>query len=384
VKIVFLDSWSRDPAKGSGTTVAISTLAHALRAEGHHVHLLGTESRDDSSFLPGRLSFNWRLGDRIRDVDPDVAVGFDVDGFLLPRRRPYPLIVHLKGIAADEARFETGAPHWKLRLLARLEGRNARRADRVVVPSHYSANHAIRRYRLREEKVAVVPEAVDPEPWERLRAEPPPRSSGAPTILTVGRQYPRKNTRTLITAFSRVTGQIPDARLRVVGGGPELPNLRRQALEAGLEDRVELLGPLPEMEDVRREYFRADCFCLPTLQEGFGIVFLEAMSAGLPVVAGRSSSVPEVVADGTTGLLVDPRDPVAIADALIALLTDRSLARRMGEAGIERAAEFTPERTAEGFLRLVRAAVRSRSPEGARRIRAEPDPGLQSERDAPE
>jgi len=199
---------------------------------------------------------------------------------------------------------------------------------------------------------------VDPAPWARLREDPPPREDDAPTILTVGRQYPRKNTATLIRALDRVTERVPDARLRVVGGGPELPGLRRLARDSGLEDRVEFPGSLPTMEEVRREYARADCFCLPTLQEGFGIVFLEAMSAGLPVVAGRAGSVPEVVSDGEAGLLVNARDPGAVAEALVAVLTDRSLARRMGEAGVARAAEFTPTRTAEGVLKVIRKAKR--------------------------
>lgn len=362
MKIVLLDSWRRDPAEGSGTTVAISTLAEALRETRHEVRLLGDGAPEGSSAtLPQRLRYNRGLHERILAVDPDIAVGFDVDGFLLPTRRGYPLVVHLKGVAADEARFESGLPRWKLRLLALLERRNARRADRVVVPSHYSANHAIRAYGLSEEKVRVVPEAVDPAPWARLRSAPPLRDDPAPTILTVGRQYPRKNTRTLIRALSEVTEHLPHALLRVVGGGPELPRLKKQAISSGLEDRVEFLGPLPRMEDVRREYFRADCFCLPTLQEGFGIVFLEAMSAGLPVVAGRAGAVPEVVSDGKTGLLVDPRDPAAIADALVALLTDRGLSERFGRAGIERAARFTPERTATELLEVARSAIRART-----------------------
>lgn len=362
MRIAFLDSWSRDPSEGSGTTVAISTLARALRKLGHEVHLLGVE--DEGTPLPRRIRYNWRLHQRIVEVAPDAALGFDIDGFLLPRRRPYPLVVHLKGVAADEARFEEGLPRWKLRLLALLEQRNARRADRVVVPSHYSGNHAVRAYGLREDRVSVVPEAVDPAPWARLREDPPPREDGAPTILTVGRQYPRKNTTTLLRALGPVMERVPDARLRVVGGGPELTRLRRQALESGLDDRVELPGPLPTMEEVRREYARADCFCLPTLQEGFGIVLLEAMSAGLPVVAGRAGSVPEVVSDGEAGILVDPREPGAIAEALVAVLTDRSLARRMGEAGVARAAEFTPTRTAEGVLKVIRAAKTRRQQEG--------------------
>ncbi len=263
-------------------------------------------------------------------------------------------MVQLKGIAADEARFERGLSAVILRILSILERRNARRADRVVVPSLYSAEVAARAYGLDPERIAVVPEALAPEPWRRLRASSPPRPGTAPTILSVARQYPRKNTHTLLRALLRVTSSLPDVRLRVVGGGPELPRLKAAVRDLGLEDRVDLLGTVADSEDVRREYFRADCFCLPSLQEGFGIVFLEAMAAGLPVVAGRAGAVPEVVPDGEAGLLVDPEDPQEIADAILRVLTDPDLSRRLGAAGVERAERFTPARTADAFLDAVR------------------------------
>ncbi|MEE8561276.1 MAG: glycosyltransferase family 4 protein, partial [Gemmatimonadota bacterium] len=97
-----------------------------------------------------------------------------------------------------------------------------------------------------------------------------------------------------------------------------------------LEASVELLGELPTMEAVKAEYRRADVFCLPSLQEGFGIVFLEAMAAGLPIVALRTAAIPEVVPDGETGLLVNPDRPEALREALIRLLRDHGLRAAMG------------------------------------------------------
>lgn len=97
---------------------------------------------------------------------------------------------------------------------------------------------------------------------------------------------------------------------------------------------MELLGELPTMEAVKAEYRRADVFCLPSLQEGFGIVFLEAMAAGLPIVALRTAAIPEVVPDGETGLLVNPDRPEALREALIRLLRDHGLRAAMG-AGTE-------------------------------------------------
>lgn len=357
--MAFLDSWHAAPSRGSGTAVAIATLARGLRRLGHEVRTLAGRSRLPE--LPRRFVYNLGLNGRIRAVDPDLVVGFDVDGFLLPERRDYPLAVQLKGVAADEARFDRGWGRWKLRLLASLEGRNARRADRVVVPSDYSAGAAAEAYDLERDGIAVVPEALDPGPWERLRARPPVRPDRRPTILSVGRQYRRKNTRTLLEALPAVQTAVPEVRLRVVGGGPELSRLRERVRALGLRDRVDLLGALPRTEDVRAEYFRADCFCLPSLQEGFGIAFLEAMAAGLPVVAGRAGAAPEVVPDGEAGLLVDPRDPGELADALVRVLTRPSLAGRLGRVGQRRVRHFTPERSARAFL----SAVSDLLPEGA-------------------
>ena len=355
LQIVLLDSWKRAPAEGSGTAVSISTLAEALRRRGHRVRPLAP-----GSSLPltlRRLRYNVGLHGRVRAAEPDLVVGFDVDGFLLPAGRDYPLVVQLKGVAADEAHFDRPAARIHLRFLGLLEGRNARRADRVVVPSRYSARVAAEAYGLDPEGVVVVPEAVDPEPWRRLRERPPPRPDPRPTILSVARQYRRKNTRTLLRALPRVAADVPEVRLRVVGDGPELPRLRRQVREMGLGDRVELPGSVPETADLRREYFRADCFCLPSLQEGFGIAFLEAMAAGLPVVGGRAGAVPEVVPHGEAGLLVDPRDADALARALVRILTEPALAEELGRAGIERSRRFTPDGAARAFLDAVEDLV---------------------------
>jgi glycosyltransferase involved in cell wall biosynthesis len=101
------------------------------------------------------------------------------------------------------------------------------------------------------------------------------------------------------------------------------------------------------------EYVSAHCFCLPTVQEGFGLVFAEAMAAGLPVVACRAAAVPEIVEDRQTGLLVDPRSPRELATALETLLTNRELSEEFGQVASRRVDAFGLESVAHRFLEAL-------------------------------
>ena len=121
---------------------------------------------------------------------------------------------------------------------------------------------------------------------------------------------------------------------------------------------MELLGDV-SLGQLAEEYVSADVFCLPSVQEGFGIVFLEAMAARLPVVACRVAAIPEVVSDGLTGVLVAPRDPAALAGALESLLEDATRATRLGLAGRQRAEGFTPRHVADRFVEAVRSKIGS-------------------------
>ena len=140
--------------------------------------------------------------------------------------------------------------------------------------------------------------------------------------------------------------------MRIVGKGPEWEAVRGLHARLGLGQIVALLGDVTR-EQLAGEYVNADIFCLPSVQEGFGIVFLEAMAAELPVVACRIAAVPEVVLDGATGLLVPPRDPGALVEALERLIADPALARRLGQEGRRRALGFSPRHVADRFLSAV-------------------------------
>jgi glycosyltransferase involved in cell wall biosynthesis len=143
--------------------------------------------------------------------------------------------------------------------------------------------------------------------------------------------------------------RIPELEIRIAGNGPEWKRLEQICSELGLERTVRWLGNV-SMNELAAEYGRADIFSLPSVQEGFGIVFLEAMAAGKPIVAARAAAIPEVVRNG---LLVEPGNAEALADAILRLNRDPDLRARLGKAGSQDVEEFAMLRVARQFLRAV-------------------------------
>jgi glycosyltransferase involved in cell wall biosynthesis len=350
-RLLFVTGTPQDVRGGSGTFVGTSVLVSALRAAEHEVEVVAPE-RGGPVSLARRLLFNAAARRRAAEVADagrlDAVVGVDLDGIFL-RRRSRPFAVAVKGGIADEARFERGLARLRLATESRLERANVRRADVVLAPSRYSAGRIESDYGVAPARIRVVPEPIDLARWDAALGPPAEKAPGA-TILCVAHLYPRKDVATLVETLPGV----PGARLTIVGDGPERPRIQARARELGLLDgrRVELLGHLP-FERLAAELRSADVFCLPSLQEGFGIVFLEAMAAGLPIVAARAGAVPETVPDGECGILAPPGNPAALASALSTLLADAALRRRMGEAGRRRVREFDAPLVASRFLEAL-------------------------------
>ena len=291
--------------------------------------------------------------------DVDLVYGVDLDGFLLGRSGGAPLVVSLKGVIADELKNERGLTRALLSIQARWERRNTERADVVIACSRYSCDVARHEYGVPEDKLAPVPEPIDLVEWDRRFAAARRLPRSGRVVLCVARMYPRKRVTDLLEAAVLLRRGIPEARVRIVGKGPEWELVARTHGELGLGETVALLGDVSR-EQLADEYVNADLFCLPSVQEGFGIVFLEAMAAGLPVVACRAAAIPEVVEDGVTGVLVPPRDPRALAEAMRDLLGSPERRRVMGEAGRHAVTRFTPERVAARLLEAVRLVLEGR------------------------
>jgi glycosyltransferase involved in cell wall biosynthesis len=175
---------------------------------------------------------------------------------------------------------------------------------------------------------------------------------GCLVVGSVGRLHPVKGHRYLVEAWPHVRRRFPEARLLLVG--PAWPDqektIRDAAAGAGVSDRLVLAGL---RDDVHRLLPRMDVVALPSLTEGFSNVIIEAGAAGRPVVATRVGGNPEAIVEGETGLLVPPRDPVALGDAINTLLADPERRQRMGAAARRRVhALYTVERMVERWEKL--------------------------------
>ncbi len=170
----------------------------------------------------------------------------------------------------------------------------------------------------------------------------------------------RKGHEYLVRAFASVVSAEPGARLLLVGEGPLRETLERLTRELCLTEEVRFLG---RRSDVSELLPALDLFVLPSTTEGLGVALIEAMAVGLPCVATRVGGIPEVVVDGETGLLVPARDPEALAHAILRLLSDPALGRRMGRAGQRRVQErFSIERLVADVERRYAAFLGTEGP----------------------
>jgi glycosyltransferase involved in cell wall biosynthesis len=354
LQIALITATPASVSLGSGTFVAAENLRRGLAQIGHQVRLLQPgRPLAPRGFALRRLWFNARL-DRRSLRAQDLICGFDLDGYRAGGAAGPPYVAWLHGVIADEARFERGTARWSLTLQSLAERLAARRADLVLAPSEYSRGRIAQLYGVPPERIRVVPPGFDVERWEEAgalaKADAGPRRG--PTVLCVGRMYPRKNHAALLRAVSRLGDAVPGLAVRIVGDGPERQRLEGLARRLALGDTVRFTGQVG-FEQLAREYAAADVFCLPTLQEGYGLAFAEAMTAGVPVVACRAGAVPELIGP-EYGLLVEPGDIGALAAALAGLLRDPDRRRLMGGAArAEALRRFGLARAARAFMAAV-------------------------------
>jgi glycogen synthase len=250
----------------------------------------------------------------------------------LAKRLHVPLVVTLQGetVMDDADIYERSLTlRTSLRLALRL-------ADAVTGCSQFVVADAERRFGLRRGRGRVIPNGVD------LNENAQPRPLNLPFarfVLALGRVVAKKGFDLLLDAFVSIARDHRDVGLVIGGEGPALADLVRRADEAGLAERVHLPGNLSRGE-VAWAMDAAEAFVLPSRVEPFGIVVLEALRAGCPVVVSARGGAREIVRDGIDGLVVDPVQPDALSTTISRLLMDKELAQRLSRSGRARAAEF--------------------------------------------
>ena len=240
-----------------------------------------------------------------------------------------------------------------------------RLTSRVAAVSEDARRALLRHNRIRADKVRVVLNGTDVEAFgtpsrgrDATRANLGIASSDY-VFGVVARLAPEKDHATLLDAFHRVVTSGHRARLLVIGGGPLEGSLAQRSAQLGIADHVHFLGFRRDIPDLLAAL---DAFVLSSTMEGVSLTLLEAMSAGLPVVATRVGGNPEVVLEGETGLLVPAGDPLALADAMVQLYGDRARAAAFGRSGRDRARrQFDIERMVDAYVGLYKEALGQRT-----------------------
>jgi len=247
-----------------------------------------------------------------------------------------------------------------LRLYYKLDQLVLRRFDRIAAVSNQVVE-SLRRARIPASKICLVANGIDVWCFANSTASPVGNStqSNPVRIATVGRLVPDKGLRFLLLAAREILNRCPKTEFHVIGEGPERPELELLAGQLGIEKEVVFRGIQSDMPSI---YASLDIFALPSLNEGMPLALLEAMAAGKPVVATPVGAIPSLILQNQTGLLVEPRDTLALRDALLRLIDEPRLRLQIGQAGQRLVTEqFSARAMAGNYLKLYQELVAHRA-----------------------
>lgn len=339
------------PPPAGGMANQTRQLAELLAGEGAQVELVQTNApyrpdwiaplrglRAVARLLP-YLGALWRAAGRNEIMHVMANSGwswylFAAPAILTAWLRGQPVVVNYRG--GEAAEF--------LRRSAGLVRATLRRATALVVPSGFLqevfARHGI--------PAQIVPNVVD---LQRFRPAEVPETDAEPCIMVARNLEVLYDNACALRAFARVLQQCPRARLAIAGTGPEEQALRALALQLGIAERVEFTGRLDR--DAMADRLRRCRVALnPSRADNMPNSLLEAMASGVPVVSTAVGGVPYIVADGSTALLVPAGDESVMADAVLRLLTDHALARRLSAAGLREVQRYTWAQVAPEIARV--------------------------------
>lgn len=340
------------------TVLGLRALGHRSMLVAHAAGELRQRAQEGLELVPIApktemdLTAAWRLSRLVKQVQPDVLHAHD------------PHAVAMAALALSMSTQLAKPPliasrrvdfHLKANAFSRWKYRQ--------VDVFICVSDAIRRMLIGDgvppSRIVTIHEGID---LGRIAAAPPadlhaelwlPHNS--PIVGNVAALVPHKGQRYLIDAAALVVKKVPDARFVIAGEGELRAALERQIKDHRLEKHVFLTGFRPDILSVHKAF---DVFVMSSVTEGLGTSLLDAMACEKPIVATAAGGMPEVIIDGRTGWLVPPRDPAALADAIVRLLSDPAARREMAAAGLARVrAKFSLERMVEETLDVYRRAA---------------------------
>lgn len=248
---------------------------------------------------------------------------------------------------------------WYLRwfyyqIVRACEKRTLPRFQAIIANSRYTAEVLKARYPIAPERLLICYKAIDLNRYASVFRARMHRSLSAPKrVLFVGGNMQRKGLPILIRAAPSVLSVMPDTEFWVVGGDPHLPQMKKLCHFLGVDRAFRFWG-WKSGDELLDLYAQADVFTMPSLVEALGVAFLEAMACGIPVIGTSVGGIPEIIRNGYNGLLVEPGNAHQLAQALIRVLKDDDLRRRLVEGGLDTVSQFSVERMMECTYNVYR------------------------------
>jgi phosphatidylinositol alpha-mannosyltransferase len=370
-----------DFAYPGGVTEHVANLAEQFLAHGHEVHVVAPSSDDETEPISSTAAPVHRIG-RVVSIPANGSVAritlslrsylqakrllqeqqFDLIHLHEPLMPALPLTVLRHSNTTNVGTFHA----YRNTPLTYFYGKPILRPFFRKLRGHITVSSAAREFvgEYFPADYRVIPNGIDFDRFFRRYPPMPQLADNRPTVLFVGRLEKRKGLKFLLRAWPMVLERQPNARLVVVGRGRPLEGYRRFAARQGWSPEDVLFAGYVPAEDLPRYYQSCDVFCAPnTGQESFGIVLLEAMAAGAPIVASDIPGYHDVVSDGSEGLLVEPRNPGAVADAICRLLGNPELRASMRRAGQDKAQHYDWPRVASQVLDYYEEVLERREAE---------------------
>lgn len=341
-------SWEYPPHVVTGVSTHVRGLARALVAGGHDVVVFTPDAPDsldleiDDGVVVHRtpVELPWidetdrvasvasanhhlvALASRLDGWRPDVVHGHDwTTGWTahtLARLVGVPLVMTMHG--TEHSRHSGHVPPGEPSGIHAIENWLAWEADRIVCNSHFMMADVLEAFEIESSRVRLVPSGIDAGSWA-----PPVDVIRHPLVMAWGRVLYEKGFQVVAQAIARLRGRVPGVSGVIAGRGPYLAELQSRIDLEGVNDLVHLAGFVPDAE-LRATLHRAGCVVIPSLYEPFGVVALEALAAGAPVIAADTGGLHEILAGTGAALLFEPGNDVELAAAIERVLTDTALA----------------------------------------------------------